>query len=233
MDRKRTIMIIILLVIIILILLYFIKFGKIEDNILIPTGNIDVFDIDVKIECDCDDDNKKCVPKKSTSTDDNSGKEYVIPTWDEEEDLEVIWKVFEDDKNGNFIYQENLKIFTNPAFEYTNKIAPGSFNSYYFAVHNITNQKLKYNIKMFEQTEYKINLKYRLRKNNEYVVGNELSWVSAKDVITEFSTIDVNSTDSYILDWKWFDDDKNDTIAGENMTSEYKLNIRTYFEVTK
>ena len=86
---------------------------------------------------------------------------------------------------------------------------------------------------MFEQSEYKVNLKYRLRRNNKYVVGDNNTWVSADKVITDYSNISSGGTDSYILDWKWFDDDVNDTIAGEKMTSEYKLNIRTHFEVAK
>lgn len=224
--------VILLLIIIILLLLYFIKFGKIEDSYLIPTGNVDVFDIDVRIDCKCDE-GEKCVPDKSKAIDTDTNEEYDIPVWDEDEDEEVIGKVFVDDVNGDYIYQQNLKIFTNPAFQYTNKIAPGSSNSYYFSVHNSTNQDLKYYISMFEQTEYKVNLKYRLRRNNMYVVGDENTWVSANKVITDYSVINKGATDSYILDWKWFDDDANDTIAGKNMSSEYKLNIRTHFEVAK
>jgi hypothetical protein len=222
----------IIIIIIILLLLYFIKFGKIEENILIPTGNVDVFDIDVRIDCKCDKD-EKCVPDKPTGRDTDTDENYAIPTWNEEEDIDVIGRVFMDDDNGEFIYQQNLKIFTNPAFEYTNKIAPGSTNSYYFSVHNSTNQKLKYYLNMFDQSEYKVNLKYRLRRNNKYVVGDNNTWVSADKVITDYSNISSGGTDSYILDWKWFDDDVNDTIAGEKMTSEYKLNIRTHFEVAK
>jgi len=224
--------VILLLIIIILLLLYFIKFGKIEDKYLIPTGNVDVFDIDVRIDCKCDE-GKECVPDKSKAIDPDTNEEYDVPVWNEEEDEEVIGRVFVDDSNGEFIYQQNLKIFTNPAFQYTNKIAPGSANSYYFSVHNSTNQDLKYYINMFEQSEYKVNLKYRLKRNNEYVVGNENTWVSANNVVTDYSVIKKGTTDSYILDWKWFDDDVNDTIAGKNMTSEYKLNIRTHFEVAK
>lgn len=233
MSKKKSIALVIVLVIIILILLYFIKFGKIEDKVLIPTGNIDVFDIDVNINCDCEDNEQKCIPKKSTSTDPKSKEEYDVPTWDEEEDIEVLGKVFLDDENGDYIYQQNLNIFTNPAFEFTNKIAPGSSNSYYFSVHNSTNQDLSYYLEFFEESEYRVNLKYRLRRNNEYVLGSETKWVSASNISTEKNRIYVNSTDSYILDWKWFDDDYNDTIAGQKMSSEYKLNVRAHFEVAK
>ena len=84
---------------------------------------------------------------------------------------------------------------------------------------------------MYEVSEYKVNLKYRLKRNGEYVIGNESNWVSASELTTAFTKLNKGGSDNYSLDWKWFDEDNTlDTIAGENMTSEYKLNIRFYFE---
>ena len=133
----------------------------------------------------------------------------------------------------NYIYQQRLEIFTNAAFEYTNKIAPGVSNTYQFVVHNSTNKKLNYYVQMYEESEYDINLKYRLRRNNDYVVGDDNTWVTANELKTAFSKIDSSSSDSYSLDWIWeFNDDKDaeDTLAGSNMESNYKLDIRFYFE---
>ena len=86
---------------------------------------------------------------------------------------------------------------------------------------------------MYEESEYDINLKYRLRRNNDYVVGDDNTWVTANELKTAFSKIDSSSSDSYSLDWIWeFNDDKDaeDTLAGSNMESNYKLDIRFYFE---
>ena len=86
---------------------------------------------------------------------------------------------------------------------------------------------------MYENTEYSINLKYRLKRNNTYVIGNDNTWVSANELKTEFNNINANASDNYSLDWQWvYDDgkDNEDTVVGENMTSNYKLNIRFYFE---
>ena len=74
---------------------------------------------------------------------------------------------------------------------------------------------------------------YRLRRNNDYVVGDDNTWVTANELKTAFSKIDSSSSDSYSLDWIWeFNDDKDaeDTLAGSNMESNYKLDIRFYFE---
>ncbi len=203
--------IIILLIIIILILLFFRRFGTIENNTvpttaninekyLIPTGNVDVFDIDLKCKCNGD------------SCENVAGRVYV------------------DDMDGDYAYHKNLRIFTNAAFEYTNIIAPGVGNTYNFVVHNSTNLNLKYYIKMQEESEYKINLKYRLRRNNKYIIGNSETWVSADELKTEFINIAKGNSDSYSLDWKWFDDNEADTIAGKNMDSLYKLDASFYFE---
>ena len=224
--------IIILLIIFILLLLFFTRFGRIENkNLLTPTGNVDVFDID--INCNCISTNTDDETSKTCTTTDKNGNTKIIPTFNEITYKDVIGEVFVDDKNGNYIYQQNLKIFTNAAFEFTNKIAPGVSNTYHFVVHNSTDSKLKYYIEMYENTEYSINLKYRLKRNNTYVIGNDNNWVSANELKTEFSKINANTSDNYSLDWQWmYDDDKDsqDTLAGENMTSAYKLNIRFYFE---
>lgn len=215
--------IIILLIIIILILFFFTNFGKIGNN-LVPTGKVDVFDID--IECDCQDDGE------CTTIDENNNK-ITVPVFDKQSNKDDLGIVFVDDKNGNYIYQQNLQIFNNAAFQYTDKIAPGVSNTYHFVVYNSTKLKLRYYVEMYETTEHKVNLKYRLKRNNSYVIGNDNKWVTANELKTEFSKINASTSDNYSLDWKWeYEDgkDNEDTIAGENMTSNYKLNIRFYFE---
>ena len=223
-NRKRNTrywIITILLIIIILLLLFFIRFGRIRYS-LVPTGNVDVFDIDIRCNC---------AGKDNCVTTDDDGNTVVIPTFNE--DKKVLGNVFVDDVNGNYIYQQKLRIFSNAAFKYTDKIAPGVSNSYHFVVHNSTNAKLKYFIQMYEDSEYFVNLKYRLKRNNNYVIGDDNKWVTASELQTEFSNINMSSSDSYSLDWKWeYDDgvDEMDTLAGREMDSLYKLNIRFYFE---
>ena len=204
----------VLLIIIIIILLFFSRIGKIN-NYPVPTGNVDVFDIDVDIDyADVSHGNTDYNGK--TNTDINIGPSYSknirtetsnnnqdierkIPTYDKEKDKDVLGRVYVDDKNGNYIYQQNLDIFNNAVYQYTNKIAPGVSNTYHFVVHNSSKMNLKYYIEMYENSEYQVNLRYRLKRNNNYVIGNDNNWVT-------------------------------DTKAGKNMTSLYKLNIRFYFE---
>ena len=273
MDNKKKVIISILLIAIIIILLLFCRFGKIHnyDN-LIPTGNVDVFDIDIfcnhKVsenntnENDNDNDNEtndniisenenvineknsnkinakksnRGIQKENESTTeeefihtDRNGQ--IIPVYNEQTDNNTLGKVFVDDNDGNYLYQERLNIFSNAAFKFKNKIAPGVSNVYHFVVHNSNNMDVKYYLQMYEESEYQINLKYRLKCGEEYAIGNDKTWVSANELVTNFKNLNKGISDNYSLEWKWFDDDNNDTAAGKNMDSEYKLNIRFFIE---
>ena len=100
---------IILLIVIIILLLFFNRFGEIDNDgsKLIPTGKVDVFDI--AVNCNCK--NDKC------EVTDNDGQ--TIPVYNEVDDQNITGTVFVDDKIGNYIYQENLKIFNNAAYQFT------------------------------------------------------------------------------------------------------------------
>ena len=244
-ERRKKIIswVIIAILIIIIILLCLTKCCKKDGNnannnddaYKIKTGNTDVFNINIncpKEECPVvnDDKNNNDNTKNININSNKPNKNNDIPVFDEDTDKDIIGKVFVDDKDGNYIYQQNLNIFNNAAFNYTNKIAPGVSNTYEFKVNNTSNVDIKYYVEMYEQSDYNINLKYRLRRNGSYVIGSEDNWVSANELKTEFKNLKASNYDSFELDWKWFDDDVNDTNIGENMTSEYKLNIRFYFE---
>ena len=244
-DNKTTIYrIIVLILIIIILLLTFFNRNKVGEinNYPVPTGNIDFFDIDVHTVYGDEEflpnalpeaygkETKKVIKKQYSI---NGQKTIDINTYNPTTDKEVLGRVFVDDKNGDYLYQQNLAIFENAAFEYTDKVAPGSSNTYNFVVHNSSEMNLKYYIEMYEESEYDVNMKYRLKKANQYVIGDDSTWVTADQLKTEFSNIGISTSDSYSLDWKWeYEDgvDDKDTLAGEKMTSAYKLNIRIHFE---
>lgn len=208
----------------------------------IPTGNVDVFDIDISCLCvgengeECDDDDEDDENEVTPGPD--GYKNYQGSTINNHdgnsttEDDDGI--VYVDDLNGNYVYQKNLKIFENAAFEYTNKIAPGVSNSYDFKIHNETKNTIRYNIIFTENSEYAVNMLYRLKREGSYVVGSDNEWVSADELILSAKKhLMKNDTDSYTLDWKWPYEggtDAADTEAGEKMTSDYKLGIKITFE---
>ena len=211
-----------------------------QELIKVPTGNVDIFDI--KIGCRCGGDDENCdkdedgdgVSDENTPGE-NGYKNYSKGTINghtsENKDDGI---VYVDDNNGLYVFQKNLKIFENPAFAYTNKVAPGVSNSYDFKVHNETNNAIRYNIDFLEESEYTVNMQYRLRRGNNYVIGSENNWVSGKDLkMTTLKQLASDGVDGYTLDWKWpYEDGKDaqDTEAGEKMASEYVLSIKVNFK---
>ena len=197
----------------------------------------DIFEISIGSSC-VNDDDLRDKTKDSTDTSKNNMSYGTIsksslPVFNEDEDSNYLEKIFVDDKNGDYVYQQNLAIFNNKYFNDRNVIAPGVSSTYNFKVHNNTTMKIKYKIEMYEATDYTINLMYRLKRNGEYIIGNGNSWVSADNIKSDYMNLDAKRYDNYSLDWKWSydgDHDDEDTMAGENMINFYKLNVRFYFE---
>lgn len=213
--------IIIILIIIILILLYLLirNFGHIENNgPKVPTGNVDIFEID----CSCgicektddvfkeDDNNEQNGTNKNQS---NNNRNKLT-----NEDIVV----FDDDKTWD---NKDLRIFSNPAFEYQNIIAPGSENSYEFVIKNKNNFDVTIDISFEEVNDKNINMQYKLRNNGNYLLGSENNYETIKDKKITNIKLSAKSQKKYILDWKWIDS-HNDTEIGLDVTSNYKLSIK-------
>lgn len=66
-----------------------------------------------------------------------------------------------------------------------------------------------------------INIKYRLKLDNEYIRGNENSYISVEELFMEDILLLGNSINVLTLEWYWENDDINDTIVGSKKTDEY------------
>ena len=210
-DSKniKKVITIIVLIIIILLLLYFLirKFGYIENRgLLVPTGNIDIFEID----CNCNscDDNTKSVFKED-DTNKNESNNADITVFDD-------YKIWDN---------KELRIFTNPAYEYEEIIAPGSTNSYVFVIRNNNNFDIIVDIDFIEKNLEKINMQYKLKSNGKYLIGDENTYLKFKNYKLEQIKIPAKSQIPYVLDWKWVDSN-NDTEIGFDTSSDYKLSMQ-------
>ena len=253
MDKKNGALkykITVLILIIILLLLIFFIVTRLRHKELPGNEVPDIFEISIDGSCtdetindNTNNPSNQIKPEKSKkhsfiedttkSTIVPSSNKSSLPVYDEDTDAETTEEVFVDDKNGSYIYQQNLRIFNNSYFDYRNVIAPGVSGTYNFKVHNNSNVKLDYKFEMYETSDYSINLKYRLLRNGEYIIGDNNSWVNLSSLVTTFNDLNPNKYDSYSLNWKWdynHGNDEYDTEIGENMVGEYKLNIRFYFE---
>ncbi len=233
--------------VILLIILYFLvrSLGLIEHKPRIPTGNVDIFDI--IFNRDCGNDNKdasdgKCTSSKnecnkntlqngssesnknsgnSVEKDDSQDDDNDTPSIPEErEGVEVF------DKQTEYSQNTPLRIFTHTAYDVVkDKIAPASENSYQFVIRNNNEFNILYALEFDDENKYDINMKYRLKLNGEYVVGNDDNWITYDKLNQYNKKLTAKAYDVYTLDWKWFES-SNDTEVGTNISSDYKLEIR-------
>ena len=122
----------------------------------------------------------------------------------------------------------DLKIFSNSIYAIPDIIAPESSNTYQFIVRNSTKYKIKYNINFVENNPYHINMKYKLKKNDTYVVDH---YVSASELDLANHLLNSNQNDTYYLEWKWISS-SNDTKIGHTPNANYRLSIEVKAEST-
>ncbi len=135
-------------------------------------------------------------------------------------------KVVVYDSDTEYSSNTPLNIFTQTAYYVVeDKIAPTSENTYQFVIKNSNNFNIKYNIQAMETNKYNINMKYRLKQNGDYVLGNDNEYVTADEIEQYNIGLAGNTYDVYTLDWKWFES-SNDTEIGEDISSYYKLNLK-------
>ena len=151
--------------------------------------------------------NKKDSSNKNTNSNEQSNKS------NSNTDLEDEFYV-SDNKIVKWNDNTDLNIFTDSKkiSKVNGKIAPESTGIYVFNVNNKTKYNLKYNISFNESNEYSINMKYKLKKGNTYLVDQYVSYdqLNINDMI-----LNSNKTDIYSLEWKWVgDNDNNDSTIG-------------------
>ena len=160
------------------------------------------------------------------NTEENNTNENVEP--DEPEDVipeDELDKVVVKDSNVKWETDSILNIFNN-SIAANNKIAPEASNTYRFTINNNTKFDVKYNISFVETNTYNINMKYKLRKNNTYVIDE---YVSINDIVIDEQLLESGHNDAFYLEWKWISSE-NDTEIGTNPSSNYTLKIEVEAE---
>lgn len=217
MNNKNTkVKPIIILIIVFIIILYLLilKFGNIEHyGPKVPTGNVDIFEIN----CKCQDCTSNDIDKNKQNNVDShnylspKGEEYAVVAYDN-------YKIYD---------TKELRIFENPSYEFREIIAPGSENSYTFMIRNTNDFDIHVNLVIEEENEYNFNMKYKLKSKGEYIAGSDSKYDSVSNLNDKNVLIKANSYKTYVLDWKWLDSD-NDTDIGINDNANYKLKINIF-----
>ena len=121
----------------------------------------------------------------------------------------------------------DLKIFTNSIYELNDVIAPEMSNTYQFVIRNDTDYKMFYNMSFEETNPYNIDMRYKLKKNDTYIIDH---YVRYDELVVSTYHLSADQHDTYYLEWKWFSGD-NDTQAGRN-EAPYNLRINVEAEST-
>ncbi len=149
-----------------------------------------------------------------TATPDNDDGTDTFKVYDEDY-TPVQW-------NGS----NDLRIFSRSIYDVDGVIAPEYSNTYQFVVKNSTEYTVKYNIKFFENNIYHINMKYKLKRNDTYVIDH---YVSFDELNISEQILNSKNTDVYYLEWKWVSS-SNDTSIGQNPEAKYGLRIEVEAE---
>lgn len=105
------------------------------------------------------------------------------------------------------------------------QIAPGDGSTYEFIVNNNTEGNVKYNITFAENNVANVNMLYKLKRNDEYISGDETTWVKYNELNLNDRILNKNTMDTYNIEWKWIDAE-NDTAAGRMIGAKYRLDIK-------
>lgn len=127
-----------------------------------------------------------------------------------------------EDGGSEWIDDEYIDVFENGKYN-GNKIHPGMEGEYLFRFENRNANRLNYNMTFTEENEYSMNMGYRLRFDNVYVLGNEDTYISIDELKLEDAIIASGSSAIFTLEWKWIDG-TGDTEAGMNEAT-YTLHI--------
>ncbi|MBR2678612.1 MAG: hypothetical protein IKE63_04265 [Bacilli bacterium] len=175
--------------------------------------------------------NKKTRPSSHSNSNNNNNKggnnDGTDGGSDEEEqdEGEITGEFYVNDSNIRWSDSTNLRIFVDSLYNLDGKIAPESSNTYKFVVNNKTAYNLKYSISFMETNPYSMNMKYKLKKNNSYVISD---YVSYNQLNLANQVLNSKKSDTFYLEWKWVSSD-NDNQAGKAQAN-YKLKINVEAE---
>lgn len=224
-NKKDIIIKIILIIIIILLLIHNCNLIKTLKDKKTPTGNVDIFEI----SCDKDTCEEEVKTKKDNTDINSDDTSKEITTNQNTKNNKNI--ISSDDKvDTNFTISDNyitwksnneLRIFDNPVYDMEPKIAPGDNNIYQFVIKNNTNNNIKYNITFNETNNYGLNMKYKLKKGNTYLTGDD--YVNYNELNQNNILINKGTSTTYYLEWKWIGTDNDNNLSG--IKNAYKLNL--------
>ena len=126
-----------------------------------------------------------------------------------------------DTEGTDWEFIENLPIFENDYFD-VDAIVPGMSGSYRFILENLNDYSLDYTLVCTEENDFGIDIRYRLVRDGHYLTAEE-GYDDIENMDYDLSIMG-GSSQFFVLEWYWADDDPVDTNAGEN-GAEYTFTL--------
>lgn len=114
-----------------------------------------------------------------------------------------------------------LNIFTNSKRNWQNIIEPMATGTFKFSVKNDTNDDAEYHIQFLDEMSNFVNMKYKLKMDNVYIVGNKDTYVGIEELDVKNIVSPKDSISIFVLEWYWESDDEKDTIVGTSSGDQY------------
>ncbi len=132
--------------------------------------------------------------------------------------------VFDIDSETHWSGRMNINILG------TKSICPGSTGTYSFVVKNQNAKPILHNVRISEVNRYHIPICYRIKIDDVYF-DEEWKSLSQLNLNNIYLTSDARTI--YYIEWLWFADvdDVRDTMAGQDLTSTYSIQIAVVAEL--
>lgn len=113
----------------------------------------------------------------------------------------------------------------------TRKIYPGLKGEYQFLMVNTGVLNLYYKLSFWEDNEYNIPIRYRVKKGKEYIAGGPNTWVEMSEMKFDPERIEKGEEIVYTIEWQWVDyDDAHDTKLGYEAIAKYVFHMNLSYE---
>ena len=226
-NKKLYIILIVLIVALILCVTNFtINFIKLKDA--------DILNIDCEGNNNCEKEeitNNQDNPKTGGS--DNINNEQTNGTTSQ--DNGTISSNNVPSENGSFNVSDKEQVWhqeTDINIFKVKTVAPGDSGNYSFIVNNNSTENANYKISFEEINIANANLTYKLKRNNNYIIGDSDNWVKYNDLNVSEKVLNNDNKDLYNIEGKWIDNN-NDTDVGRVLGAKYTLKISLMAEGTE
>ena len=133
--------------------------------------------------------------------------------------------ILQSNDGKDFRVLDDVDIFKNEEYLNQSLIYPGLSGEYIFKVKNENENDFKYMLIFEELNEKNINMKYKLKKNGEYIAGSTDNYADISTLNKDEHIIGKSAEDNYEIFWKW-EESSNDLEAGKSIEQgEYTLKI--------